>query len=300
MLNAQASANRLKILSFSGAFHGRTLGALSATRSKAIHKVDFPAFDWPVVPFPANRFPLSEYAADNQAAEARSLELVAAAFRKDPGSIAAIVVEPIQGEGGDCHASPAFFRALQEIAYANGALFIADEVQTGGGACGQWWAHTSWELPAPPDIVTFSKKLQVGGCFFKRELMPYQPYRIFNTFLGDPLRAAQFQVVAEVIERDGLLENTRITGEFLVKGLEDLSKRYPELLSQARGAGTFAAFDLPQPTIQQQFLKKAQSLGLEMGGSGTTSVRFRPALIFAPRHAAEALDRIEAALKELG
>jgi 4-aminobutyrate aminotransferase/(S)-3-amino-2-methylpropionate transaminase len=130
--------------------------------------------------------------------------------------------------------------------------------------------------------------------------MPYQPYRIFNTFLGDPLRAAQFQVVAEVIERDGLLENTRITGEFLVKGLEDLSKRYPELLSQARGAGTFAAFDLPQPTIQQQFLKKAQSLGLEMGGSGTTSVRFRPALIFAPRHAAEALDRIEAALKELG
>ena len=90
MKNAQVSANRFQVISFEGAFHGRTLGALSATRSKAIHKLDFPAFDWPVVPFPANRFPLAEHAAENRAREAEALARVEAELRAAGGTVAEI------------------------------------------------------------------------------------------------------------------------------------------------------------------------------------------------------------------
>ncbi|MFZ5475918.1 MAG: aminotransferase class III-fold pyridoxal phosphate-dependent enzyme [Myxococcota bacterium] len=297
MLNRQPHTNSMVAVSFEGGFHGRSMGALSLTRSKAIHKLDIPAFEWPVLPFPALKFPLAAHAAENAAAEARSLEAAEACFRAH--DVAALIVEPIQGEGGDRHASPAFFRALRALCGKHGVAFVVDEVQTGGGATGDWWAHAAWQLPEPPDIVTFSKKMQIGGFFLRDELFPAEPYRIFNTFLGDPLRAAQLAVVIEVVARDRLLENTRITGEYLVRGLADLAAARPDLLSGARGAGTYAAIDVRDAVARDKVIEAARRRGLECGGSGDRSIRFRPALVFAPRHAAETLDVLEAAVKDV-
>jgi 4-aminobutyrate aminotransferase/(S)-3-amino-2-methylpropionate transaminase len=285
--------NAFKVISFEGSFHGRTLGALSATRSKPIHKLDFPAFNWPVVPFPANRFPLAAHAEQNRAAEARSLEAVQAAIDAHPDEVAAVIVEPIQGEGGDRHASAAFFQELRRLTAARGVSLIIDEVQTGGGATGAFWAHEAWGLSEPPDIVTFSKKMQLGGYYCREELAPVEPLRIFNTFLGDPLRAAQLEVILEVIDRDRLLESTRATGERLLAGLTELSERYPGVLSGARASGTFAAIDLPDTAQRDKALHALRQRGLEVGGSGDRSIRFRPALVFAPRHVGETLDLLE-------
>lgn len=293
MLNRQPGANALKVISFEGAFHGRTLGALSATRSKPIHKLDFPAFDWPVVPFPASRFPLEDHAAENRAAEARSLEAVQAAIDAHPGEVAAVIVEPIQGEGGDRHASPGFFQELRRLTTERGVALIVDEVQTGGGATGAFWAHEAWGLSDPPDMVTFSKKLQIGGYFCREELQPLEPLRIFNTFLGDPLRLAQLEVILEVIERDRLIEATRAMGERLRAGLTELAARYPDRLSGVRAAGTFAAIDLPDGARRDEAIRALRQRGLEVGGSGDRSIRFRPALVFGPRHVDEALDLID-------
>lgn len=287
MLNAQASANRVKVLSFTGGFHGRSLGALSATRSRAIHKVDFPAFDWPVVEFPANRYPLAEYAAENAAAEARSLDAVEATFRKFPDQVAAVIVEPIQGEGGDNHASPAFFRGLRALCTRHGVALVADEVQTGVGATGRMWAHEAWG--AEPDIMTFSKKMQLGGFYCRPEFMPDEPLRIFNTWLGDPLRGAQAEVILEVIERDRLLEYTAATGARLTAGLEALAAELPDLLSNARAGGTFAAIDVVDSDRCGRVVQAALSRGMEIGRAGVRSLRFRPALVFGPRHVDEAL-----------
>ena len=300
MQNDQPGVNDFKVLSFEGGFHGRSLGALSLTRSKAIHKLDFPAFRWPTAPFPANKFPLDAHAAENRAAEAESLAAVEKVFRAHPDQVAAVIVEPIQGEGGDRHASHEFFRALRKLAKAHGVAFIADEVQTGGGVTGKWWAHESWGEGEPPDMVTFSKKLQIGGYYSREEFFPAEPYRIFNTFLGDPLRTAQLGIVVEVAERDHLLESTRITGDFLVAGLRELQARHPSLCNQARGHGTYAAIDARDAATQGKLLDKLRQRGLEVGGSGTKSIRFRPTLTFAPRHVAEALDLFDAAAKELG
>ena len=299
MLNRQPHTNSMKVISFEGAFHGRSLGSLSATRSKAIHKLDFPAFEWPVVPFPTNRFPLAENAAHNAEVEAQSLAAVEALIIGDPDNLAAVIIEPIQGEGGDRHASPDFFRKLRALTTKHEVTFIVDEVQTGGGGTGPFWAHESWDLPEPPDIVTFSKKMQLGGYYFREELFPKEPWRIFNTFLGDPIRGAQLEVIIEVIERDGLLEHVRRTGHTLVQELEALQARHPGLLSQARGAGTYAAIDVRDGATRDRMVHALQQRGVEAGGSGSQSIRFRPALVFQDRHVHEAMTHFDAVAKVL-
>ena len=299
MENRQTSANALQVISFEGGFHGRSLGALSLTRSKVIHKLDMPAFAWPMVSFPDVRFPLAEHAAANRASEARSLEELEAALKAGSGSVAAVIVEPIQGEGGDRHASPDFFREIQRLTRAHNAAFIVDEVQTGGGATGTFWAHEAWALAEPPDIVTFSKKMQLGGYYSTEEYAAREPYRIFNTFLGDPFRGAQLEVIVEIIEKGGLLERVRGTGALLVRELGLLAERHPDLLSGARGAGTFAAIDVRDPETQHSLLNGLRQRGLEVGGSGTRSIRFRPALVFGPRHVAEAIGILDDACKAI-
>jgi 4-aminobutyrate aminotransferase / (S)-3-amino-2-methylpropionate transaminase len=299
MENDQRSANALKVVSFEGGFHGRTLGALSLTRSKAIHKLDFPAFAWPKVRFPDVQFPLAEHAAENRASEARSLEELEATLKRGAGDIAAIIVEPIQGEGGDRHASAEFFCAIRRLTRTYGAAFIVDEVQTCGGSTGTFWAHEAWSLADPPDIVTFSKKMQLGGYYSTDEYAAPEPYRIFNTFLGDPLRAAELEVIVEIIDRDALIDGVRTTGALLVRELEAVCERHPDILSGARGAGTFAAIDARDPATQARLLDALRQRGLEVGGSGTRSVRFRPALVFGPRHVAEAIGILEDACKAI-
>lgn len=297
MVNDQPGVNALKVISFEGGFHGRSLGALSATRSKAIHKLDVPAFDWPVVAFPANRWPLDEHAAANQEAESRAIADVADVIRKHPDQIAALIVEPIQGEGGDRHASASFFRELRALCSHNHVAFIVDEVQTGGGATGTFWAHEAWDLPEPPDMVTFSKKMQIGGFFLREEFAPTETYRIFNTYLGDPLRGAQLQVILEIIARDYLIENTRNSGKRLLNGLIELTSRYEGLFSQPRGVGTYAAIDVRDAPTRDAMINALRLSGMEAGGSGDRSIRFRPALVFAARHVDEALEHLDLAAK---
>ena len=136
MSNQAPGAPPYKVLSFLGAFHGRLLGCLSTTHSKAIHKLDIPAFDWPIAPFPRLRYPLDANAAANAAEEARCLAAVGAILKADTrGEVVAAIVEPIQAEGGDFTASPAFFRGLQALLKDHGAYFIVDEVQTGCVFC---------------------------------------------------------------------------------------------------------------------------------------------------------------------
>jgi|GEM_PF-97225 len=299
MRNRQPGIDELKIISFAGSFHGRTLGALSATRSKPVHKLDFPAFDWPEVPFPTNLFPLDAHVEENRAAEARSLEVIEHVLRDAGGTIAGLIVEPIQAEG-DRHASAAFFRSLRWLLTNYEAAFIVDEIQTGLGATGTFWAHDKWHLDTPPDIVTWSKKFQLGGLHLRAEFWPLEPYRLFHTFLGDPLRAAQAEVILEVVEKDDLVNHTRKTGEVLVSGLSGLCRSYPDIFSQARGTGTFAAVDVCDAATRDRVLHRLRQIGLEAGGSGERSIRFRPALVFGARHVGEALELLDTVAKNPG
>lgn len=299
MKNEQPGSPDLSILSFATGFHGRLFGSLSTTRSKPIHKLDIPAFPWPQAPFPHLKYPLSDFAAENAAEEQRCLDEVAHLIQTWPHPPAAIMVEPIQSEGGDNHASPSFFQGLRALTREHNILFIVDEVQTGIGATGKFWAHEHWNLDEPPDMVTFSKKAQTAGYYYGRpDLRPNKPYRQFNTWMGDPSKALLFRAIVNEVERLDLVENTKQTGEYLFGGLTALSERFPGHIQNLRGMGqgTFIAFDSPK---RDEFLKRAKMFGINLGGSGERAVRLRPMLIFQKHHADIFLDGCEKILQSI-
>ncbi|KAI0017319.1 4-aminobutyrate aminotransferase [Xylariomycetidae sp. FL0641] len=293
MVNQSPGASQLSIMSFKTAFHGRLFGSLSTTRSKPIHKLDIPAFDWPQATFPQLKYPLEEHAEENAKAEADSLAEVEHLIKNYHVPPCAVIVEPIQSEGGDNHASPAFFRGLRALTKKHGVLLIVDEVQTGVGATGKFWAHDHWDLPEPPDMVTFSKKAQTAGYYFgDPSLRPNKPYRQFNTWMGDPARALLFRAIIDEIQRLGLVEHTAKVGDYLFGKMEALAAKYPGQIMNLRGKGmgTFIAFDSPR---RDEVLKRAKSLGVNIGGSGANAVRLRPMLIFEQQHADILLDTLE-------
>ncbi|RFU33206.1 hypothetical protein B7463_g3099, partial [Scytalidium lignicola] len=297
MNNSSPGSPALSILSFKTAFHGRLFGSLSTTRSKPIHKLDIPAFDWPQATFPLLKYPLEDYVEENKAIEEASLAEVEKLITTYHHPPAAVVVEPIQSEGGDNHASPEYFRKLRALTKKHNVLFIVDEVQTGVGATGKFWAHDHWNLDTPPDMVTFSKKAQTAGYYFGNpELRPNKPYRQFNTWMGDPARAILFRAIIDEIERLDLVTNTKNVGDYLYSGLESLAKQHPGEIQNLRGKGqgTFIAFDNPR---RDQFLQNAKKVGINIGGSGQSAVRLRPMLIFQKHHADILLDAMEKIIK---
>uniref|UniRef100_A0A8C9VQI7 4-aminobutyrate aminotransferase n=1 Tax=Scleropages formosus TaxID=113540 RepID=A0A8C9VQI7_SCLFO len=272
------------ILSFMGSFHGRTMGCLATTHSKSIHKLDVPSFDWPIAPFPKLRYPLEEFVRENSQEEARCLEEVEdliVKWRQKGKTVAGIVTEPIQSEGGDNHASPDFFKKLRNIARKHGCAFHVDEVQTGCGPTGKFWAHEHWGLDDPADIVSFSKKMLTGGYFHKDEFMPY---RIFNTWMGDPSKNIFLTEVLNVIKTERLLEEVSRSGKALLQGLYELQAQYPHLLSAARGVGTFCAINARDDATRDRLILKVRNKGIILGGCGEKSIRFRPALVFKEYH----------------
>ncbi|KAF7937459.1 uncharacterized protein EAE98_001773 [Botrytis deweyae] len=297
MLNQAPGAPQLSIMSFKTAFHGRLFGSLSTTRSKPIHKLDIPAFDWPQATFPLLKYPLEDHVVENQKIEEEALADVERIITTHHLPPCAVVVEPIQSEGGDNHASPAFFRGLRALTKKHNVLLIVDEVQTGVGATGKFWAHEHWNLDTPPDMVTFSKKAQTAGYYFGNpELRPNKPYRQFNTWMGDPARAILFRAIIEEIERLDLVNNTAKVGDYLYGELERLAKQYPGEIQNLRGKGqgTFLAFDSDR---RDEVLKKAKSVGINIGGSGERAVRLRPMLIFQEHHANILLEGLEKIFK---
>jgi 4-aminobutyrate aminotransferase / (S)-3-amino-2-methylpropionate transaminase len=299
MNNKKPGSPDMSIMSFKTGFHGRLFGTLSTTRSKPIHKIDIPAFDWPQAPFPVLKYPLDQYAKENAAEEKRCLEEAEHIIKTYHNPVAAVIIEPILSEGGDNHASPAYFRGLREITRRHNVLLIVDEVQTGVGSTGKFWAHEHWGLQDPPDMVTFSKKAQTAGYYFGNPaLRPNKPYRQFNTWMGDPARAILFRAIINEIERLNLVENTARVGDYLFSNMERLAQQYPQHFQNLRGKdrGTFIAFDNPK---RDEFLAKAKTLGINIGGCGASAVRLRPMLIFQKHHADMLLDAFDKLAKSL-
>lgn len=286
MENQLPGTSDMVILSFEKGFHGRLFGSLSTTRSKAIHKLDIPAFDWPKAPFPTLKYPLDKYEAENKAEEEQCLKELEETIINYPTKIAAVIIEPVQSEGGDNHASAAFFQGIRAITKKHDVLMIIDEVQTGGGGSGKMWLHEHYDVT--PDIMTFSKKMQNAGFFFSEEgLAGDQPFRQFNTWCGDPSKALIAKSIITEIKEKNLLQNSTETGAYLYEKLEAVSMKNSEKMLNLRGKGRgfFIAFDLPTPALRNQFLGECKKLGLNIGGCGDQGVRLRPALVFERKHA---------------
>ncbi|KAH3661549.1 hypothetical protein OGAPHI_006397 [Ogataea philodendri] len=299
----QAPGNpELAVLSFARAFHGRLFASGSVTRSKPIHKMDMPSFKWPKAEFPSYKYPEVDNKEYNAKEDERCLAIVENYFKTWHCPIACVIVEPIQSEGGDNHASATFFQGLRDITLKYGAKLIIDEVQTGCGGTGIMWEHERYNITPPPDLVTFSKKMQSAGYFFHdKELIPNQPYRQFNTWCGDEKLIMLAAAICKEIQEKDLLTSISKTGEFLFGKLEELQKEYPVYLQNLRGKGKacFVAFDMPSPEKRTEFLNKMRISGINIGACAEVGVRLRPTLVFEKKHAQIFIDVLSKVLATL-
>jgi 4-aminobutyrate aminotransferase/(S)-3-amino-2-methylpropionate transaminase len=275
-------APRLKFLSFQGGFHGRTIGALSTSRSNAHHKVDFPAFNnWEALPFPKYKYPLHLNSEFNQHQDERCLQVLEDTLKDCAGKVAGLIVEPIQAEGGDVQGSNLFFRGVRRLTAMHGVPMIMDEVQTGLGSTGKLFAHQHW-VNSPedaPDMVTFSKKFQIAGFYAKPCFRAEDGCPTNSTWAGDPFRGELLREIIDIVQEENLIHKAEQTGEALKERLQHL----PNI----RGKGAFLAFDLDSPTSRDKFLEDMQANGVLVGGCGLKSIRLRPPLTF---HKEEEID----------
>ncbi len=272
-----------RILHFKEAFHGRSGYTLSVTNTDPNKTALFPKFDWPRVTNPKVSFPIDLRAVAE--AEAASVAEIERAFESDPHGIAAILIEPIQGEGGDNHFRPEFLRELRRIADERDALLIFDEVQTGMGTTGAMWAFQA--LGVTPDLVAFGKKTQVCGVMSTRRIDEVEDNvfhlssRINSTWGGnlvDMIRCARY---LEIIRDEDLVANAGRVGAYFRDQLAGLETEFPGTVSNARGLGLFLAFDLPDGPARDAVRTYCWQAGLATLTCGPRSLRFRPSLIFS-------------------
>jgi L-lysine 6-transaminase len=270
-----------KILHFRDAFHGRSGYTLSVTNTDPLKTDHFPKFDWPRITNPWVHFPVDEAAV--VAAEEKAYQEIEAALAADPDGIAAILIEPIQGEGGDRHFRPEFLQKLRTYAEHYDALLIFDEVQTGLGATGTTWAFQ--QMGVTPDLVAFGKKTQVCGVMSTRRIDEVEDNvfhlssRINSTWGGNLVDMVRSARMLQIIEEDGLVENAAEVGAYFKAKLEELEADFPQV-SNVRGRGLFLAFDLPDGEQRDHVRTKCWEAGFATLTCGPQSVRFRPSLIF--------------------
>ena len=332
------------IVSFEGAFHGRTLGSLAVTHRKKA-RLGFPTFEWPHISFPvenlrspketarreerslkqlwdllvSGQLPHADKSKDTYRREMDALDDFAA--RPSPGAdevaafvatqraqltsdvlrrarrVAAVLVEPIQGEGGVRMASARFMRKLRLLTRIYDVPLVFDEVQTGWGITGRLWAHELFDLPSPPDVVTWAKKAQNGVLFVSEELATFfQEEKKFNTtWEGDSTGMVRLLAMLDKLD----LDEVRRTGVHARSGLEALARDYKEILRDVRGAGVMLAFDVVRADLRDPLLDRAVRRGLVLLAAGERGVRLYPRYDTVPATIDEALSLLRLALEDL-
>jgi L-lysine 6-transaminase len=293
-----------QIMHLREAFHGRTGYTLSLTNTDPKKTQYFPKFDWPRVDNPKLMFPVTkESLADVEKREKAAIEQAKKFLHDRKDDIAAFIMEPIQGEGGDNHFRPEFFRAVRQLADENDMLLIFDEVQSGVGITGKMWSFQHFGVE--PDMFCFGKKTQVCGFASNDRIMSIEdnvftvPSRINSTWGGNLTDMVRSQRYFEVIEEEKLVENAAKVGAYFVGELERFQEEFPKLVSNVRGRGLMAAFDLPSGETRDKALKAFMANNVMVLSSGTRSARFRPSLNLSMDEAKEGITRMERALKEL-
>ncbi|HLT61882.1 MAG TPA: L-lysine 6-transaminase [Microlunatus sp.] len=286
-----------KIMHLSKAFHGRSGYTLSLTNTEPNKIARFPKFDWPRIDVPAVRHPVADHLDEVIAAEQHALDQARRAFQDSPHDIAAVIVEPIQGEGGDNHLRAEFLQALQQLAHEHDALFIVDEVQTGCGTTGTPWAYQ--QLGLRPDVVAFAKKVQVGGIMAGRRVDEVDANvfrvsgRINSTWGGGLVDMVRSRRLLEIIESRGLIEAAGPKGERFVAGLRELAAELPGTLDNVRGRGLMIAVDLIDSAARDALLADLRDTEHVLAlPCGERSIRFRPALSIEHEEIDEALAAI--------
>jgi 4-aminobutyrate aminotransferase len=292
---ARYATQRPNYISFLGGFHGRTMGALSLTASKATQRRRFAPLLPSVYHVP---FPTHARGIGSSEALGRLEDLLGTVAPAE--SVAAVFVEPIQGEGGYLIPPDDFLPRLRELTSRHGILLVVDEVQTGMGRTGRFLAHQHWGVE--PDIVCLAKGLASGmplGAFLAgAELMNWDPGSHGSTFGGNPVACVAALATLDLVE-DGLVENAARVGAFLLERLRELASEFPREVSGVRGLGLMLAIEMKDAGTAAALMEGAFRRGLLLLPTGQRALRLCPPLVLTEEEAATGLDLIQAALSAL-
>jgi L-lysine 6-transaminase len=270
-----------KVIHFRDAFHGRSGYTLSLTNTADPRKhMYFPKFDWPRIVNPKLSFPITDEVLQQvKKNEEIAYSQIEAAVKQYPGDIAALIIETIQGEGGDNYFRPEFFKTLRDLADKHDFLLIFDEIQCGVGITGKMWAYQHYAVE--PDIIAFGKKTHVCGIIASKRIDEVkdnvfeESSRINTTFGGNLVDMVRCTRFLKIIEEDKLLENAATMGEIMLDGLEAIAAESRDLISNVRGKGLMIAFDLPDQKLRDNMLDLMFENKLLALKSGNRSIRFR-------------------------
>jgi L-lysine 6-transaminase len=284
-----------KVLHFEHAFHGRTGYTLSLTNTIPVKTKWFAKFEWPRVSFPHINFPdEGSKHEDLLKREALSVEQIKKAFTDNKDDICAIIIEPVQSEGGDHHVRQEFLERLKQLADENEAMLIYDEVQTGVGLTGKFWCHQHFGEKARPDIVAFGKKMQVCGILAGTKVDEVEHHvfntssRINSTWGGNLVDMVRSSKIMEIMEEDNLCDNAAKTGQYLQDQLKKIAEKH-EIVTNVRGRGLLTAFDFPDKQSRDKFIELGTENNVMFLGCSDKTIRFRPALIMDNDHIDEGL-----------
>lgn len=270
-----------KVIHFKEAFHGRSGYTMSLTNTDPTKVKYFPKFDWPRITNPKIKFRLENHLDEVIQLEDNALSEIDIAIKNNLDDIAVIIIEPIQAEGGDNFFRKEFFIRLREIANKNEILLMFDEVQTGFGLTGKFWAS---EYYVKPDIIAFGKKAQVCGIMVSDRIddIPDNVFkvssRINSTWGADLTDMVRSKFILDVIKNENLVDNAKKVGEYLKFQLVKIQEEYPALISNVRGLGLMCSFDLTTTELRDHFKNYCYKEKLMILGCGEKSIRFRPPL----------------------
>ncbi len=301
---ARYFTGRQQMIAFRGGFHGRTAGSLSLTASKAIQRRGFGPQLSGVTHL---RFPnrddcppgMNEYAWGRQQAEQQFHDIFETTA--PPEEVAAVVAEPIQGEGGYIVPPDGFFQAIREVCDRHGILFIADEVQTGFGRTGKWFAIEHWGVQ--PDIICMAKGISsgvpVGGFMARKSIATWPESSHGSTWGGTPIGCAAAQASIRVIEEEGLMENAMEQGEWLMARFRELAQETPRLVA-VRGMGLMIGLELMDKATAKALMQGCFERGVLTLTAGAKSLRLAPPLILSRAEAETGYGVIREVLLSLG
>lgn len=293
--------NELDVIHLRKAFHGRGGYTLSLTNTSDPRKYrDFPKWNWTRFDPPSINF--DDMSGIEELTNKTIVEMEDY-LEKHHHKVAAIIIEPIQGEGGDNYFTDTFHTYLRFLANEFNCLLIYDEIQTGLGITGKWWAYQNYSIV--PDIIVFGKKAQVCGIIVGRVIDSVERHvfneksRLDSTWNGNLTDMVRGQRYLEVVKEDKLLSNTISTGAYLLEGLKDVSKNLEEKFYNVRGLGLMIAFDFPIKELRDSFLEIALKHGLLCLGCGSSSIRLRPSLTFNKKDVDCLLDKVGTIAKKI-
>ena len=289
-----------QVIHFREAFHGRSGYTMSLTNTDQNKILYFPKFNWPRIINPKITFPIEKHLDEVIKLEKQAIEAIKSAIKNNPDDIAVLLIEPIQCEGGDNFFRKEFLQELRTITLENEIMLMFDEVQSGFGITGKFWAYEHY---IKPDIIAFGKKSQQCGIMVSERVDEIKENcfnvsgRINSTWGGNLIDMVRSKQILDVMEEEKLVENSTNRGKYLLKRLYEIQSHFPNLINNTRGLGLLCAFDFPTPELRDKFRMAAEKEKLLILGCGVKTIRFRPMLNITDDELEEGLQVIEKVLR---